>query len=281
MKKTIKKANWDATLNTDVCTAYNNADLTITLRLGFKKIDPAGGAAKGTYNDYGSATGTARKIIKWTPSAWTAWKNNFVKSAERYWHGKFWLNNNFSMLEYMDKGQKYIPNIWCRFDLSGGDATTATSSKSHHIIEVVRLDSSETWFGSHSKLYDSLDTNSIQKATDSKGNAIMQRAHVHEVGHLLGLGHVDEGKKHCPTSGNTNVRACYGVSDKDKNSVMGGGMQPRVKHANPWRRAIIEFTKKGNMHVLSDWEAKMNRYYPRTPTEVASKKIFSTRPKRK
>ena len=66
------------------------------------------------------------------------------------------------------------------------------------MIEVVKLHHSETWFESYSGLYDSLDSNLVQKGTDSKGNAIMQRAHVHEIGHLLGLPHVDVGKAHCP-----------------------------------------------------------------------------------
>ena len=33
MKKTIKFATFDAELNTDVCDAYTNADLTLTLNL--------------------------------------------------------------------------------------------------------------------------------------------------------------------------------------------------------------------------------------------------------
>lgn len=280
MKKTIKKAAWDATLNTDVCDAYNNADLTITLNLGFKQINPASGKTTGTYHDYGDATEAKRKVIRWTSSAWDGWKRNFIQSAEKFWDGKFWLINNFSVLSYKDKGQDYIPNIWCCLDLKSGDATSVTSTKFHHVIEVVRLDPSETWFGSHSKLYDNLDTNSVHKGNDSKGNKIMQRAHVHEIGHLLGLGHVDIGKAHCPSIGDTNASKCYGVKDADKYSVMGSGMELRPKQANPWRKAIKEITSKGDLNIMTDWEVKLNRFYPRTPAEVASKKHFMRRPKR-
>jgi hypothetical protein len=56
----------------------------------------------------------------------------------------------------------------------------------------VRLHSSENWFGSHSRLYDNRDTDSVEKGKDSAGKPIMPRAHVHEIGHLLGFGHVDE-----------------------------------------------------------------------------------------
>jgi hypothetical protein len=62
-----------------------------------------------------------RKIVKWDKGGWEDWKANFVKSARRYWHGKFWLVNNFKELEFNDKGVLYRPNVWCRFALIGSD----------------------------------------------------------------------------------------------------------------------------------------------------------------
>ena len=66
MRKTLHMAKFDASLSTDWANARNNAELTLTLRLGFRQINPAGGANAGTYNDYGRATEQLRKIIKWT-----------------------------------------------------------------------------------------------------------------------------------------------------------------------------------------------------------------------
>lgn len=275
MKKNISTPAWDAELNTDVCDVFNNGDLTIKLKIGFRQINPAGGAAQGTYHDYGDPTEKTKKIIKWSNQAWTAWRTNFVQSAQRYWHGKFWLINNFDHLCYEVKGVKFRPNIWCRFSLSDVDPT---SGAPHHTIDVVRLHASEHWFGSHSTLYDSLDTRRAQKATDSLGNGIMQQAHVHEIGHLLGLGHVDIGKPHCPAAGNTNAAACYGVADADKQSVMGAGMKLLTDHANPWRRAIAQLTNKSAVANPGDWSAKMQRHYPRTHEEaIANKSILSRR----
>ncbi len=287
MKKTVKLAKFEAELNTDVCDERNNADLKLTLKLGFRQINPAGGAATGTYNDYGDATATARKIVKWTPAAWATWKLNFVQSAERYWKGKFWLVNNMGILPYKAKGKIFIPNIYCKFDLQGSDASAGFH---HHVIDVVRLDSTETWFGSHSTLYDSLDTSSVQKGTDSAGNPIMQQAHVHEVGHLLGLGHVDIGKSHCPATGNTNASACYGVADADKNSVMGQGMQLRNEHAAPWKTALSEIMKGEKASTLYTppllvvaknlfklVEVKQVRHYPRTTDEFEKGTLITSR----
>lgn len=303
-KKTTKKfPMFDAELDETVCDAYNNADLTLTLKLGFRQINPPAGAATGTYHDYGDATRPARNIIKWTAGSWAQWKANFVRSAQRFWHGKFWLINNFPVLEFVDKGVEYRHNVYCRFKLIGADATTGTVH--HHVIDVVRLAKNETFFGSHSTLYDSRDTQLTHKRNDSAGNKIMQRAHVHEIGHLLGLGHSAEGTTACPVSGNTNAAACYGTSDVEMTSVMGAGMDLRAVHAYPWRMAIADMTGKGTVRkpavnrsaavlanallgmsltgddlMSSDWQAKMQRHYPRTMAEVKANAAITARPRR-
>ena len=293
MKKTLKLAKFDAILDTDVCDSRNNAELTLKLRLGFRQINPAAGAASGTYNDYGDATKPSRKTVKWTDTEGTKWKTNFVKTAQAFWNGKFWLSNNLGYLGYLAGKQIYLPNFYCTFELIGNDSTVGTN---HFVIDVVRLDASENWFGSHSKLYDSLDTRSVQKGTDSKGKPIMQQAHVHEVGHLLGIGHVDIGKAHCPAAGNTNASACYGMADADKYSVMGQGMQLRIEHATPWILAINQFIKAEPaskvytipppsfsqmpgrvVDVLFPFTAKMKRHFPRTPAELEKGLMITAR----
>jgi len=283
MKKTLAFPNFDAELNTDCCDPYNNAELTLTLRMGFRQINPTGGAATGTYHDFGDINEPPRKIIRWTPGAWSSWKANFVSSAQAFWTDKFWLINDSFSFPFKSQGVVYYPNVWCRFKLVGNEATV---SGNHHTIDVVRLDPSVKWFGSHSTLYDSKDTDSIQKDTTSTGKKVMQRAHVHEVGHLLGLDHVGVGKPNCPAS-NTNAKACYGVTDHDIQSVMGAGMQLRPEHAYPWRESLRNFAFQEPLlalppfarsarvplgmpitSLLSIWPAKMQRHYPRTEAEL-------------
>jgi hypothetical protein len=276
MKMGMSLNTYDIEFDTDVCDAYNNAELTIVLTIGFTQINPPGGAAHGMYHDYGDANEPSRKILKWAPGSWELWKKNFVASAQRFWNGRFWLINSFPLYEFEVKQVRYRPNIWCKLRLVGGDADKVVAN---HVIEVVLLDPSEIWFGSHATLYDSKDTNLVQKGTDSRAKPIMQRAHVHEIGHLLGLSHVDVGKPNCPPS-NTNAAACYGIKDIDKYSVMGEGMQIRVGQAMPWRKAMVQITGEGNVASQTDWEAKLVRHYPRTSQEVLASAAVTARPRR-
>lgn len=90
----------------------------------------------------------------------------------------------------------------------------------------------------------------------------MQRGSAHEIGHLLGLPHVDAGKPHCPST-NTNAPLCYVIKDVDKVSIMGYGMEQRVENAQPWRKAIIDMSKKGNFLRSKDWKAQLSIVYPK------------------
>lgn len=275
MKKSASTNLGDYMLDTSACDAYTNAELTITLRIGFRQINPQG--ATGTYNDYGDPSKKARRIVPWTPSTWTTWVRNFVRASNSFWNGRLWLMNNFPDLDVQVGSTKYRPNVDCKLSLHGEQVAQFGY---HYVIDVVKLDPSEQSFGSTSALYDSNDLRPVPKGVDKNGRPIMQLGGVHEIGHLLGLEHVDFGKPHCPVSGDTNAPVCYGIDDKDKNSLMGAGIALRHEHANPWRRAMIQLTGKGNLATMSDWAASKLRIYPRTMAEAAANKTITARPVR-
>lgn len=263
-----KTPKFDVSLDTSLCSERSNAVLTLTLRLGFKQINPPAGEMQGTYHDYGDANEPARMITRWNTSEWAAWKKDFVASAQDYWDGKFWLLNNFPLpgpdglgLNYTIRGERYVANIDCRMRLVAGEDGKGGN---HHEIEVVHLHPSSRWFGSNAVLYDSNDTRENKKGVDSKGADILQKAHVHEVGHLLGLDHVDVDKAACKNEKNNNASVCYGVKDEDMYSVMGKGMHLRPEHAVPWRKAMVLMTGFGSVQVSTDWQPKLMRIYPRT-----------------
>ncbi|MFG0273575.1 MAG: hypothetical protein ACF8QF_00800 [Phycisphaerales bacterium] len=271
---TLLRDNWvgtlfDAELNLDSCDRYNNAELTIFLRVHLRQRNPAGGAATGTANDYGRATGTPRRIVRWDDSAWRRWTANYQRTGERFWTGKFWLMTprNYADLDYEDRGLTYRPNIWCRMRLSVLDSP----ANAHTTIDVVRLDPRETFFGSHARLYDSRDL-----SPTNKGASMRQRAHVHEIGHLLGLGHSAQHRQACQSTGDTNSPICYGTNAHETDEVMGGGMNLEQWNAEPWMKAMQGITGQPQ----HSWAPMMRRHYPRSSEDVAANRFPTARPNR-
>ncbi|MEO1307748.1 MAG: hypothetical protein AAFV38_07395, partial [Pseudomonadota bacterium] len=180
MQKILKMGRYDAALKMvssieasifdDWKGKRPNASLTLTLRLGFRQINPTAGADKGTYHDLGDPKEKERKIVRWNPTVWSKWKSDFVTSAQKFWDNKFCLINNRGHFPFELDGQILIPNVKCRLNIVAQDAT---AKDNHHTIDVVRLAAGEKWFRSHASLYDSRDTKSEKKGKDSKGKKIM------------------------------------------------------------------------------------------------------------
>ncbi|WP_175574276.1 hypothetical protein [Teredinibacter haidensis] len=58
-------------------------------------------------------------------------------------------------------------------------------------------------------------------------------------------------------------------------------MQLRNEHATAWRKAVIGLLSNDNIQIPTDWEAKLQRHYPRDLAEVQAKKYITTKPNRK
>jgi hypothetical protein len=173
------------------------------------------------------------------------------------------------------------------FALDGGGMTRAESGGSFDVIGIGGSDytvrsivSGREGQLASSVLYSNRDMNPVVKDFASDGRGILQSTHYHEVGHLLGLSHVDVGKPHCPSGSNLNARPCYGIADVTKNSVMGGGIRLTNEHALPWRRAITQLTGCGNLSASSDWAPARLKIFPRTIAEANAGRTITTRPVR-
>lgn len=273
--ETKTTSKWDAELNRKVCDRYNNCDLTLTLKLFLNKIDPAGGAASGTYPDH---DGTNRKIIRWG-GYWSSWITRFRRDCEKAWHGKFWLKcpDTLTKWDYTDKGVSYRPNAWCRFRLK----IVNSAATAHHTIRCVRLHSTVPFFRSNAGLYDHRDIKAVPQAHGSD-----KKTHVHEVGHLLGLPHVSVGGPigigwakclvNVATGGSSNDEVCYGVTPEEQRDVMGSGSAIRAWHAAPWQEAAGKFSGLAK----NQWKPEIKRYYPRSIDEVTKKKWHTSKPRR-
>lgn len=244
--KLVNGGKWNATLDEYVRNATTNADLTIYISVFFKKIDPATGN-KGTHPD---TDATQRKIQKWAPGEFERYTKRLVTEAARFWNGVFWLKtpDRYDGLDWPDTSPTHHCNIYCRFELE----QVSTEAEGHYTIAVVRAEDSEN-FRSNSRLYSQKDINSESLIPNSTTKFW---THYHEVGHLLGLGHVGH-------DGVTNVHgdnsvSAYGVSKAEMQDVMGKGSVRHNWHALPWQEAAETFTGIAK----ADWKVHQHHIWP-------------------
>jgi hypothetical protein len=266
MRKTINSYIWDAELNTGVCSPSTNAMLTLTMKLAFNRVDPDEGAAEGMY-----ATNDAHqcKIHRWNTDAFERWCHLVIKGAEQFWSGKFWLVNTFDVLEFASHGMQYRSHVSCQLKI-----VPTPSEQAHATVDVIRLDKSEVKFRSSDYVFREQDIELALTMLDSDGLPTYQRAYLHEMGHLLGLEHIDVGKEHCPLEGDTNKLVCYSKGPVDQRTLMGGGSTLVPKFALPWQKAIVKLTGKGDAMSGNDWEARLVRIVPeRLSNSIASRHV--------
>ena len=206
-----------------------NCGLNLYVKVFLNKIDPANGAATGTAQDWDTKNtpgARARNIVRWADGEFATWSKRYQRECQAFWDTRFWLcpPPTFTSLDFLQNGRKLRPNVRCGLHLT----LVSASSAADHMIDVVRLADTETFFRSDSGHYDNRD---IDTAPTPAG--FSQRAHVHEVGHLLGMGHSNEGDAACVN--NNNV--CYA-----NDNVMGGGETIAPWNARPWQDAMQAVT---------------------------------------
>lgn len=248
--KLVNGGKWHADLADWVRNTTTNADLTIYIHVYFSKIDPAGAAGLYGDTDDTPATPSKKKIQKWKPGEFERYTKNLVSGAQRFWNGVFWLRTprTYNDLNYPDVGATHRCNLYCRFELE----QAARESDGHYTIAVVRAQDGED-FRSDSRLY---SQNDIKSESLIPHSTTKFWTHFHEVGHLLGLGHVG-------TGGHTNVHnnnspTAYGVTLHEMRDVMGRGSVRHDWHANPWQQAAEAFTGV----KAADWKVFQHHIYP-------------------
>jgi hypothetical protein len=221
-----------------------NCAINLYLKVFLRKIDPANGAATGTAADWNTtnAGGPRRNIVRWAPGAFEAWAARYQRECQQFWDNRFWLcpPMNYAELDFRQNLNTLRPNAHCGLYLT----LVSGEALADHTIDVVRLADSEPFYRSDSRHYDHRD---IEPSTSSAG--FQQRAHVHEVGHLLTLGHSNEGDSNCV---NHNP-ICYA-----NDNVMGGGEMLATWNARPWQDAMQAVTGISS----SQWRVSMSEVIP-------------------
>ena len=227
---------WDADLVDWKTDASTNAYLTIFIRVFFAKIDPVGDT--GTYGDTDDTVAKPSKkpIQKWKIGEFERYVRNLTGGAARFWDGQFWLKTprSYDGLNYAAHGRpSHRYNLYCKLELQA----VSQASDAHYTIAVVRAQDGVT-FRSNAVLY---SQNDIKSAYMIPRSTIKFWTHFHEVGHLIGLGHVGSDGK--TNTHNNNTPKAYGVKSQEMQDVMGRGHARHDWHATPWRQAAEAFTK--------------------------------------
>lgn len=222
-----------------------NCGLNLYLKVFLNKINPANGAATGTAPDWDTTNtpgSPARNIVRWGDAEFTAWAQRYQRECQAFWDTRFWLcpPATCSQLDFRQNGVMLRPNIRCGLHLT----LVSSASAADHTIDVVRLADTETFFRSDSAHYDNRD---IDATTTNAG--FRQRAHVHEVGHILGMGHSNEGDASCVN----NNPVCYA-----NDNVMGGGESIAPWNASPWQKAMQAVTGINS----SQWRVSLAEVLP-------------------
>jgi hypothetical protein len=242
---------WNSDLADYVRNGSTNADLSIYIDVYFKKIDPAGNAGLYGDSDDTPTSPSKRKIQRWKPGEFERYTQRLISQAQRYWTGKFWLKTpkKYKELDWPDKNPTHRCNLYCKFELNQAYSEGAAQ----YTIAVVRVKDSEV-FRSDSVLYSQKD---IESESLIPSSTTKFWTHFHEVGHLLGLGHVGHGGT--TNVSNDNSPQAYGVTKAEMEDVMGMGSRRHLWHARPWQEAAKEFTGID----IADWEVHTNHIYPR------------------
>ncbi len=259
-----------AELDTDICAPNSNAELTLTLRLGLRQQNPqnkAPGQNYGTVYDGNQPGQPVRAIVDWKPAEWAAFKQALVRQVESVWSKKFWLINGKSWFQFNSGAAAYVPNVYCKLKLVAEDAGAGAH---HAIIHVVRLRDDSPGFRSNTRNFDNRDVQSLATRLNAKGQPIVRQVTaVHEIGHLLGLDHINYGTPSCPFGSNMGAPDCYGVTTSEMHNIMGAGMQLRAADAYGWHRTLwtmIQGETKIAGHAsvhMNDWTPSLRHNPPR------------------
>lgn len=190
---------------------------------------------------YQDQNGMELVLTQWPRGAFRPFCERYKRVVEDGWNNKLWLipSGPWAGAVPWAPGRLLIPGIRCRLRIE------LDTSNEHVHCDVAYLEStSEThrtssaptvgqhWLARRACLddYTSLGRLKADNLDLTPKPVWGQLAALHEIGHYLGLDHVN---------GSGNDEANYGVTDYQKASLMGHGTEIRPAHAWPWKSRLL------------------------------------------
>ena len=230
-------------------SSTENAFLCFILSMHLRRVEPD---ASGLYV---SASGDVIDNVPWTDQEWRQFRHAFWNKTNRYWNNRFWLipPAHFRDLDWPPGLSTHRPNVKCGIELRVHDRPEHV----HLTIDCVHPQPgvfvrSSMGRTSGRGLLDPADVESNEQIPVA-GEAQSQTTILHEIGHLLGLDHVNTNPSTCAAA---NAQGCYGMTTWQRGDLMGWGERLEPWHAWPWRDRIRHHTGIGG------WRITMSRPAP-------------------
>ena len=236
----------------DLTLRIHDFVLTLKLRIFLRQMNPPPG--QDTSQAYDS-DGNSATVQRWGAQEFEDFRNQFRRQCYTAWNNAFVLIPPANYNGFVDpSGVRRSVRCFLEIDFRdrGGDGI--------HTIETWRIAKYGGHLRANSSLLSTWDLTPATQSTDflkpiefhqqngkmrvTGGNpgghtyTWQQHAFPHEVGHLLGLGHITDSSKACKKSG-PNSKGCYGLYLEDSINIMGGGDALDVRNAEPWKKRVV------------------------------------------
>jgi hypothetical protein len=266
----------------DLTLGIQDYVLTLILRVRLSQTNPPPGKIEFQAMD---AEGNVAPAIRWPTAEWEDFQREFKRQAYATWNRAFTLIPPASYNGFKDPaGQRRNVVCFLEIQLAEKDAPNV------HTVNVVRLAHEHSSLRANAGLRDrpglftsenlkpGRQTGAIPEPMEyhrvrgkmriSGGNpgggmySWEQHPLPHEVGHMLGLNHINENAAECRNDSNSSI--CYGFLRRDAMNVMGGGDVLDYRNAQPWCKRIVQHappTHQPDWRVDVSSDAKMRGLY--------------------
>lgn len=229
--------------------ARNVTPLTLKLRLALEPLDTGGEGG----NAIVKARGMEFKCVYFPPAEFDSFKARFQRQVAQMWSGKIFIvvpdpgsDMSLPAADYRRFSYagvtRFKPVVQCGLEIELNDVDP------HYRLTIIKRASGEKRFpsftfpdkkaGRPDGVLDStdLDMRMLAHAVKENGKVFDKEFErftaAHEVGHLLGLDHVNMSHPVCELDSNDEI--CYGDNIWKSEDMMGVGHAVRAWHGRPW-----------------------------------------------